>query len=238
MTAPRFPNPVFVALDTPDLSKAFAIAERAAPYVGGLKVGLEFITANGPKGIEKIVALGRPVFADVKFHDIPNTVAGAAREIARLGVMLFNIHASGGEAMMRAAKEAAASINPEVKLIAVTVLTSLNADDLDAVGQRAPAREQVERLAKLAKHSGLDGVVCSAQEIAAMRRVGGKDFLIVTPGIRPAGADIADQKRVMTPGEAMRAGSDILVVGRPITGAADPAAAAKAIADEIAAVAA
>jgi orotidine-5'-phosphate decarboxylase len=234
MNTTRFTNPVFVALDTPDLSKALAIAKAAAPYVGGLKVGLEFITANGPKGIEKIVALGRPVFADVKFHDIPNTVAGASREIARLGVMLFNIHAAGGEAMMRAAKDAAASINPNVKLIAVTVLTSLNDEDLDAVGQRTPARGQVERLAALAKRSGLDGVVCSAQEIALMRKVGGKDFLVVTPGIRPAGADIADQKRIMTPADAMRAGSDILVVGRPITGAADPAAAAKAIADEIA----
>ncbi len=235
MNAPRFHNPVFVALDTPDLSKAFAIAQSAAPYVGGLKVGLEFITANGPKGIEKIVALGRPVFADVKFHDIPNTVAGAAREIAKLGVSLFNIHASGGEAMMRAAKEAAASVNPDVKLIAVTVLTSLNDDDLDAVGQRKPAHEQVEGVASLARHSGLDGVVCSAREIVPLRKVLGRDFMLVTPGIRPAGADIADQKRVMTPGEAMRAGSDILVVGRPITGAADPAAAAKAIADEIAA---
>lgn len=234
MNTTRFTNPVFVALDTPDLSKALAIAKAAAPYVGGLKVGLEFITANGPKGIKKIVALGRPVFADVKFHDIPNTVAGASREIARLGVMLFNIHAAGGEAMMRAAKDAAASINPNVKLIAVTVLTSLNDEDLDAVGQRTPARGQVERLAALAKRSGLDGVVCSAQEIALMRKVGGKDFLVVTPGIRPAGADIADQKRIMTPAAAMRAGSDILVVGRPITGAADPAAAAKAIADEIA----
>src|SRR6201996_2157918 len=116
MNTTRFTNPVFVALDTPDLSKAYAIAQAAAPHVGGLKVGLEFIAANGPNGIEKIVALGRPVFADVKFHDIPNTVAGASREIAKLGVMLFNIHASGGEAMMRAAKDAAASVNPHVKL--------------------------------------------------------------------------------------------------------------------------
>jgi orotidine-5'-phosphate decarboxylase len=233
MNAPRFHNPVFVALDTPDLSKALAIAESVAPHVGGLKVGLEFIMANGPKGIEKVVALGRPVFADVKFHDIPNTVAGAAREIAKLGVMLFNIHAAGGEAMMRAAKEAAASVNPDVKLIAVTVLTSLNDDDLDAVGQRKPAHEQVERLAKLTKHSGLDGVVCSAHEILPLRKALGRDFMLVTPGIRPAGADVADQKRIMTPEEAVRAGSDILVIGRPITGARDPASAAAAIAEHL-----
>jgi orotidine-5'-phosphate decarboxylase len=157
-------------------------------------------------------------------------VAGAAREIAKLGVTLFNIHASGGEAMMRAAKEAAASVNPNVKLIAVTVLTSLNDSDLDAVGQRTPAHEQVERLAKLAKHSGLDGVVCSAQEITPLRKALGRDFMLVTPGIRPAGADLADQKRVMTPQDAMRLGADILVVGRPITGAADPGSAAAEIA--------
>jgi orotidine-5'-phosphate decarboxylase len=233
MNAPRFHNPVFLALDTPDLSEALAIAGGVAPYIGGLKIGLEFITANGPKGIEKIVALGRPVFADVKFHDIPNTVAGAAREIAKLGVMLFNIHASGGEAMMRAAKEAAASVNPNVKLIAVTVLTSLNDDDLDAVGQRKPAHEQVERLAKLTKHSGLDGVVCSAHEITPLRKALGRDFMLVTPGIRPAGANLADQKRVMTPAEAIRAGSDVLVIGRPITGAPDPASAAAAIAESL-----
>ena len=233
MNTTRFTNPVFVALDTPDLSKALAIAESVAPHVGGLKVGLEFITANGPKGIEKIVALGRPVFADVKFHDIPNTVAGASREIAKLGVMLFNVHAAGGEAMMRAAKEAAASVNPNMKLIAVTVLTSLNDDDLDAVGQRKPSHEQVERLAKLTKHSGLDGVVCSAHEIVPLRKALGRDFMLCTPGIRPAGADVADQKRVMTPAEAMRAGSDILVIGRPITGAQDPASAAAAIAESL-----
>jgi orotidine-5'-phosphate decarboxylase len=230
MTALRFPNPVFVALDTPDLSKALAIAKNTAPHVGGLKIGLEFIAANGPRGIEKIVALGRPVFADVKFHDIPNTVAGAAREIARLGVSLFNIHASGGEAMMRAAREAAASINPNVKLIAVTVLTSLNDGDLDAVGQHTPAHAQVERLAKLAKHSGLDGVVCSALEVGPLRGALGPGFMLVVPGIRPAGADLADQKRVMTPDAAMRAGADILVVGRPITGSPDPASAAAQIA--------
>jgi orotidine-5'-phosphate decarboxylase len=232
MTAKRFTNPVFVALDTPDLERAHTVAKAVAPYVGGLKVGLEFITANGPEGVRKIVALGKPVFADVKFHDIPNTVAGASREIARLGSMLFNVHASGGEEMMRAAADAARAIDPRVKVIAVTALTSLDDAVLDSVGQRGPAAEQVLRLATLAKHSGLDGVVCSAHEIAPLRKALGPDFMLVVPGIRPAGADLADQRRVMTPGKAHAEGADILVIGRPITGAADPAAAAKAIVAE------
>jgi orotidine-5'-phosphate decarboxylase len=236
MAKSRFANPVFVALDTPDLSQALALAASLKGHVGGLKIGLEFIAAHGPDGVRKIAGLGLPVFADVKFHDIPNTVAGAARETAKLGVALFNIHTSGGEAMMRAAKEAAASIDPAVKIIGVTVLTSLDEAVLDAVGQRGPALAQVERLAKLAKFSGLDGVVCSAREIALVRKACGPDFLIVTPGIRPAGADLADQKRVMTPAEAVRGGADILVIGRPITAASDPAAAARDIAAEIAGV--
>src|SRR6202012_1478604 len=136
MSKLRFSNPIFVAIDTPDLDKALAIAHAAGPHVGGLKVGLEFITAQGPEGIRKIVALGRPVFADVKFHDIPNTVAGAAREIAKLGASIFNIHAAGGEAMMRAAKDAAASVNPNMKIIAVTLLTSLDENDVAAIGYR------------------------------------------------------------------------------------------------------
>jgi orotidine-5'-phosphate decarboxylase len=234
MSHGRFHNPVFVALDTPDLNRALEIAGAVAPYVGGLKVGLEFITANGPEGVRKIVALGLPVFADVKFDDIPNTVAGASREIARLGAMVFNMHATGGEEMMRQAAAAARAVDPKIKAIAVTVLTSLDDAGLESVGQRGPAAEQVVRLANLAKFSGLDGVVCSAHEIAAIRAACGPDFLLVVPGIRPVGADLADQKRVMTPAEAHRAGADILVIGRPITAAKDPAAAAKAIADELA----
>lgn len=226
-------NPVFVALDTPDLSRALEIAKAVKPFVGGLKIGLELLTAQGPAGISKIVETGMPVFADTKFHDIPNTVAAAAREIAKFGVAIFNIHASGGEAMMKAALEASASANPRPKVIGVTVLTSLNDDDLQAVGQATPADAQVTRLAKLAKASGLDGVVCSPREIALVRKACGPDFLIVTPGVRPAGAALGDQRRVMTPAEAVRAGANILVIGRPITGASDPAAAAKAIASEI-----
>jgi orotidine-5'-phosphate decarboxylase len=233
MSKLRFSNPVFVAIDTPDLDRALAIARSAGPHVGGLKVGLEFITAQGPEGIRKIAALGRPVFADVKFHDIPNTVAGAAREIAKLGASIFNIHASGGEAMMRAAKDAAASINPDMKIIAVTLLTSLDENDVAAVGYRGSAAEQVVRLASLAQKSGLDGVVCSAHEIAPIRKACGEDFLLVVPGIRPAGAGLADQRRVMTPREAADAGADILVIGRPITGAADPGEAAGAIEESL-----
>jgi len=230
MSKARFDNPIFVAIDTSDLDRALALARAVGPHVGGLKVGLEFITAQGPEGIGAIAALGKPVFADTKFHDIPNTVAGAAREIAKLGVAMFNIHASGGEAMMRAAKDAASSIDPQTKLIAVTVLTSIDDGVLDSIGQRGPAGDQVVRLAKLVQASGLDGVVCSAHEIAAIRKACGDDFLLVVPGIRPAGSDLADQRRVMTPAEAARAGADILVIGRPITGAADPGKAAREIA--------
>jgi orotidine-5'-phosphate decarboxylase len=234
MSAPRFQNPVFAALDTPDLPRALEIAQSIRPHVGGLKVGLEFITALGPDAVRRIVALGLPVFADTKFHDIPNTVAGASKAIAKLGASIFNIHASGGEAMMRASVEAARGIDLKIRIIAVTLLTSLDENDLTATGQRGPARDQVARLAVLAKKSGLDGVVCSAHEIAIIREHCGTDFLTVVPGIRPAGADLADQRRVMTPQEAMKAGADILVIGRPITGAADPAAAARAIAADVA----
>jgi orotidine-5'-phosphate decarboxylase len=229
----RFNNPVFVALDTPDLQRALAIAEAVKPYVGGLKVGLEFMTALGPDAVRRVVDTGLPVFADVKFHDIPNTVAGAARAIAMLGVSMFNVHASGGEAMIRAAAGAIADIYPRPLLTAVTVLTSLDDAALESVGQKGPAAAQVERLARLAKASGLDGVVCSAHELAVVRKACGPDFLTIVPGIRPAGADLADQRRVMTPAEARAAGADILVVGRPITAAPDPAAAARSIAQEL-----
>jgi orotidine-5'-phosphate decarboxylase len=235
MTQTRFPNPVFVALDTPDLGRALTLAKSAGPHVGGLKIGLEFITAQGPDGIRRIVELGVPVFADVKFHDIPNTVAAASRELAKLGAKIFNIHTSGGERMMRDAADAARAVDPKIKVIGVTALTSLDDLVLDSVGQRGPAAAQVLRLARLAQQAGLDGVVCSAHEIAPLRKALGPDFLLVTPGIRPAGADLQDQKRVMTPSEAHRLGADILVIGRPITGAPDPGAAAKAIADELAA---
>ena len=234
MRVQRFPNPVFVALDTPDLGRAVELGTALKPHVGGLKVGLEFISAQGPDGIRKIVSLGLPVFADVKFHDIPNTVAGACRALAHVGATLMNIHASGGEEMMRAGAEAARKVDPKTLVLGVTVLTSLDDGVLASVGQKGPAAEQVVRLATLAKTSGLDGVVCAVHEIALTRKACGPDFVIVTPGIRPAGAAINDQRRFMAPAEACRAGADILVVGRPITDVADPVAAARAIALELA----
>ncbi|MBS0471232.1 MAG: orotidine-5'-phosphate decarboxylase [Proteobacteria bacterium] len=234
MTARRFRNPVFVALDTPDLNKALEIANAVKHYVGGLKVGFEFLTANGPDGVREVVKIGLPVFTDTKFHDIPNTVAAASREIAKLGAAMFNVHASGGEAMLREAAKAARAVDPQIKVLAVTVLTSLDDAVLETVGQHHPASEQVVRLAKLTQGAGLDGVVCSAHEIALLRQACGPDFMLVVPGIRPAGSDIGDQRRVMTPAEAHKAGADILVIGRPITGAADPATAARAIAAELA----
>jgi len=227
------PNPIFVALDTPDLERALTVSRAVMDHVGGLKVGLEFYTACGPDGVKRIVELGLPVFVDVKFHDIPNTVAAASRELARLGAKIFNIHTSGGDVMMREAVAAARAVDPTVKVIGVTVLTRIDDALLNAVGQQGSAADQVVRLASLARQAGLDGVVCSAHEIAPLRKACGRDFLLAVPGIRPKGADLADQRRVMTPSEAHAAGADILVIGRPITGAADPAAAARAIAAEL-----
>ncbi|HEY1614122.1 MAG TPA: orotidine-5'-phosphate decarboxylase [Rhizomicrobium sp.] len=227
------PNPVFVALDTPQLAQALELVLATRPFVGGLKIGLEFITANGPDGIRRIAELGLPIFADVKFHDIPNTVAGASHALAALGVTYFNVHVSGGPAMMRAAREAADRAETRPKVLGVTVLTSLGDDDLAAVGQHRPAGEQVVRLARLAQSCGLDGVVCSPEEIASVRAACGPDFLIVTPGVRPRGADLGDQRRVCTPAEAKASGANILVIGRPITAAPDAGAAARAIAAEI-----
>lgn len=228
------PNPIYVALDTVSLPNALALCRELKPFVGGVKVGLEFVSAQGPEGVRNIVALGVPVFLDVKLHDIPNTVSGAMKALAPLGAAIINVHASGGAAMMKAAAAAAAQLPSRPKVIAVTVLTSLEAADLAAMGVQGTPLDQVMRLAKLTKASGLDGVVCSPQEIAAVRAACGRDFLIVTPGVRPAGADLGDQRRVMTPVEAIRAGADLLVIGRPITGATDPAAAAKAIVQDLA----
>ena len=229
-------NPVFVALDTPSLKRALGLARAVKPYVGGIKIGLEFISAQGPDGIRAMVATGIPVFADVKFHDIPNTVAGAVKSLAPLGAAMINLHASGGAAMMRAAAAAAAEFDQRPKILAVTVLTSLDRADLAALGVAAAPIDQVVRLAKLALDSGLDGVICSPQEIHAVRDACGADFLIVTPGIRPGGSSLDDQRRVTTPAKALQAGADFLVIGRPITAAADPAMAAREIAAELAGV--
>lgn len=226
-------NPIFVALDTADLDYARQLAERLRGSIGGVKLGLEFFTAHGPDGVRAFADIGLPVFLDLKFHDIPNTVAGAVRAAAGLGVDIVNVHASGGHNMMKAAMDAAHAVNPKTKVIAVTVLTSMSDADLSGVGVSVSAGEQVLRLAQLTRQAGLDGVVCSAHEIAALRAALGPDFLLVVPGIRPAGSDLADQTRVMGPREAHQAGASILVIGRPITAAPDPAQAARDIAQSL-----
>ena len=229
-------NPVFAALDTTDLARARQLAGLVAPHVGGLKLGLEFFLAQGLANTAE-VAGSTPLFLDLKLHDIPNTVAGAVRAIAALKPEFLTVHAAGGPAMLRAAvdeaAEAAGRTGHRVKLLGVTVLTSLDDGDLDAVGQRGPAADQVRRLALLARTCGLDGVICLPYEVAGLRAELGPDFQLVVPGIRPAGAALGDQKRVMGPREAVAAGASRLVIGRPITDAPDPAAAARAIAAEL-----
>ena len=225
---------VFVALDTPDMDGALSLAGSLAGLVGGIKLGKAFFTANGPQGVRRAAAAGLPVFLDLKFHDIPNTVADAVRAALSLAPVMLTVHASGGAAMMRAAADAAEEAGANRPLVlGVTVLTSLGADDLAATGLAGPVSDQVMRLARLAQAGGLDGVVCSAREAAALRQACGAEFKLVVPGIRPAGAAAGDQKRTATPAEAIAAGADYLVIGRPVTGADDPAQAARAIIDEI-----
>jgi len=219
-------SPLFVALDTPDLARAVHIAERVRTHVGGVKLGLEFFTANGAAGVREIAALGLPIFLDLKMHDIPNTVASAIQALHDVVPAVFTIHAAGGRAMMEDAKAAA---SPHTKVVAVTVLTSLDGGDLAATGIASDAHAQVERLTMLAQEAGLDGVVCSGFEVAAARRAW-RDGYFVVPGVRPAGGNVGDQKRVMTPRQALDNGASMLVVGRPITQAEDPDAAARAIA--------
>ena len=229
------PSPIFCAIDQPDLEGALELARSLRDVVGGLKVGLEFVTANGPDGVRAIVALGLPVFLDVKFHDIPNTVAGAVRAAGSLGAALLTLHVSGGPAMLHAAVETAHLEEPCPELLGVTVLTSMDDADLAAVGVADKMTGQVLRLAELAWKSGLDGVICSPHEVVPLRERFGAEFKLVVPGIRPAAFRARDQKRTMVPAEAIAAGADILVIGRPITAAPDPRAAAIAIAAEISA---
>lgn len=224
-------NPILCAIDTPDLARAQALIAATAGAVGGVKLGLEFFVAHGPAGIRAAAGGQKNVFLDLKLHDIPNTVAGAVKSSLALDPLLMTLHCAGGAAMMRAAVEARGSAR--TKLLGVTVLTSLDDSDLAATGQSGPAATQVRRLALLAQASGLDGVVCSPQEVALLREACGKDFLLVVPGIRPAGAAIGDQKRVQTPRAAIEAGADYLVIGRPITAAAEPGSAARAILAEL-----
>ena len=225
-------NPIFCAVDRPDLEGTLALARALAPHVGGIKLGLEFFTAQGPRGVEAVAALGLPIFLDLKLHDIPNTVAGAVRQVGKLGVAMLTLHASGGRAMLEAAAEAAAASPTPPWLLGVTVLTSLDAADLAAIGMAADPAGQALRLARLAVAAGLDGLVCSPHEIADLRRALGPGPKIVVPGIRAeAGGD--DQKRTMAPADALAAGADILVIGRPITRAIAPADAAAALARQL-----
>ncbi|MBV9469312.1 MAG: orotidine-5'-phosphate decarboxylase [Abitibacteriaceae bacterium] len=224
-------NPIFVALDVPAATAAVQLAQQLHPHVGGFKIGLELFCAAGPQIVEEIGA--EKVFLDLKFHDIPNTVAGAARSVARLGVMIFNVHCLGGVEMMRAGAMAAREVNAATKIIGVTILTSHDAAQLQEIGLAEEPAVAARRLAQMAQQAGLDGVVCSPQEVASIRAECGPDFLMVTPGVRPAGAALGDQKRVMTPQEALATGANWLVIGRPITAAPDPAQAARAIAQEL-----
>lgn len=215
-------RPVIVALDYPDAAQALAMADQLDPAKVRVKVGKEIFTRSGPAIVEGLHSKGFEVFLDLKFHDIPNTVAGAVVAAADLGVWMVNVHASGGQRMMEAAASAIANYGSRPHLIAVTVLTSMEGADLEQVGVLDEPRVQVQRLAELAKRSGMDGVVCSAQEAAMLKEACGQQFELVTPGIRPAGTDAGDQRRVLTPVQARDAGVDYMVIGRPITLAPEP----------------
>ncbi len=225
MTSPK----IFCAIDTDNLDHACALAKQIAPVTGGIKLGLEFFNNFGPQGIDKILksAPEAQLFIDLKFHDIPNTVAGAVRGICNnFSPAYLNVHAAGGLEMMQAAK---AACEKQTKLLAVTILTSLDQHAINEIGYDRSVSEQVIKMAQLTKKAGLDGVVCSAHEIELLRNACGDDFALMVPGIRPHGTAQGDQKRVMTPNEALNAGATHLVIGRPITGADDPAKAAAEI---------
>ncbi len=229
---------ILCALDTIDVDEACSLAGSLGPHVGGVKLGLEFFGANGPQGFQEVSKAHQNIFLDLKLHDIPNTVAKAIHSLMPLKPKIMTIHTAGGPAMMsaaaKAATEAAANVGCERPIIVgVTILTSLDNEDLANVGYQSNVAMQVVRLAKLAKDSGLDGVVCSPHEIKLIKEACGADFKLVVPGIRPAGSAKGDQKRVMTPDEAVNLGADFLVIGRPITQAENPADAARAIAEEI-----
>lgn len=227
-------NPIICALDTQDQDEAAAIARQVMPHVGAIKLGLEFFTANGAAGVSHITRLGIPVFLDLKFHDIPNTVAKAIAATAGMNMFMMTVHTSGGRAMLQAAIDASdrvAQVTGKERplVIGVTLLTSLDQDDISIIGFQDTVQDQVIRLADLAQSAGLDGVVCSPFEIAPIRKACGGDLRLVVPGIRPHGAESGDQKRILTPKEALVRGADYLVIGRPITEAKDRAAAAQKI---------
>ena len=218
-------NPIYLALDLPRLDSALELARKVKGHVGGLKLGLEFFCAHGHHGVHEVAHVGMPIFLDLKLHDIPNTVAAAMQAIHVLEPAIVTVHAAGGRAMMEDAKAAAGE---HTKVVAITVLTSLDDDDLAATGMAGSAHDQVLRLADLAQEAGLDGVVCSGHEVAGVHKRWKDGFLIV-PGLRPAGGTTADQKRTVTPRAARDAGASVLVIGRPISRAEDPVAAARAI---------
>lgn len=225
---------IIVALDYPTADSALAIVDKLSPALCRLKVGKELFTRAGPELVRELNRRGFQVFLDLKFHDIPNTVAQACRAAADLGVWMVNVHAQGGRKMMQAARDALAEYGDQrPMLIAVTILTSLGAEDLSEVGLQGSPADNVLRLAALTQDCGLDGVVCSPQEAATLRGRLGTNFQLITPGVRPAGAAADDQRRVMTPGQAINSGANYLVIGRPITQAADPIAVLTAINDEI-----
>lgn len=218
-------TPLYVALDTPDLERAKAIANRVRKHVGGIKLGLEFFMANGRHGVHEMAEIGLPIFLDLKFHDIPNTVGKAIQALRPLNPAILTVHAAGGRSMMEDAKAAAPT---GTKVVAVTMLTSLDSTDLTSIGLAPDPHEQVMRLTELARESGVDGIVCSGAEVAAAKKLWHDGFFVV-PGVRPADGPVGDQKRVVTPRAALDAGASILVVGRPITQAEDPDLAARAI---------
>ena len=219
-------KPIFVAIDTPDLHKAASVARQVCGLAGGVKLGLEFFCANGREGVLRVAEHRMPIFLDLKLHDIPNTVGKAVEALAPLEPAILTVHAAGGREMMAAAKAAAPR---GTKIVGVTVLTSLDQQDLTAAGVDGSPEDQVRRLADLARDAGIDGIVCSGAEVRAAREAWPEGFLVV-PGLRPAGSDVADQKRVVTPRQALDDGASILVIGRPITGAPDPAQAVRDIA--------
>jgi orotidine-5'-phosphate decarboxylase len=240
MTPAKSPHEyIFVPLDTPCLERAVEVVVTLKGLIGGVKIGKEFFTALGPTGVKRVTEFGMPLFVDLKFHDIPNTVAGAVRAAIHLNPKIINVHAQGGRIMLQAARHAAneeaSKIGiPTPLLLGVTVLTSMDNQDLNDVGISDTALDQVKRLAILCQECGLDGVVCSADEIKALRIICGEEFKLLTPGIRPLWANTGDQKRVVTPGEAIKRGADFLVIGRPIYNADDPVSAVKKIINEIA----
>jgi orotidine-5'-phosphate decarboxylase len=232
---PKAPR-IIVALDFPQARAAWALVDRLDPGLCRLKVGKELFTRLGPDFVSRLVERGFDVFLDLKYHDIPNTVAAACAAAADLGVWMLNVHASGGRRMMEAARERLEGLSDRPLLVAVTILTSLGPEEIAEIGYVGTPLENVLRLTHLAEVAGLDGVVCSALEAPDARNAVGDGFVLVTPGVRPAGADRGDQRRIMTPARALKGGADYLVIGRPITASADPVASLRAIQSEIAAV--